>query len=126
MQRVHQRTFEGLVVFGERSIGHPSERYEQTPNALGNHDEWAHVIFGWGVRFEIGNVNAHPALLGFVPPNLASRGVPGLAIAIAGGAIIENAAIRWPRPRPVGIDAKARRVFRAAPLNHGARFGPIG
>src|SRR5208337_4069528 len=123
MQRVHQRTLKGLVVFREWSVVE-AERHEQTSDALGVHDERAHVIFGCGIDFEIRNVNARPALLGFVPPNLAARRIPGLALEIAGGAVIEDAAIRRPRPSPIGINAETGWVFRSAALHHGAGFGP--
>ena len=105
MQEIRNRAFDGLIEFGEGTILHPTERHEQTSDAIGIHDERAHVIFGSGIHFEIGNVDAHPALLGFVPPNLAPRRIPGLAVEITGGAVIENAAIRRPRPSPIGINA---------------------
>ncbi len=79
-KQIRDRAFDRLVEFGERSVGHAAERHEQTSNAFGVHDERAHVIFGWGVGLEVGNVVADPALLGFVPPNLTARRIPGLAV----------------------------------------------
>src|SRR5208337_5084914 len=36
----------------------------------------------------------------------------------------EDAAIRRPRPSPIGINAETGWVFRSAALHHGAGFGP--
>src|SRR5882762_4100496 len=113
-----------VLAYLSMSVLHSSQRHEQTSDAFGVHDERAHVIFGSGIHFEIGNVVAHPALLSFVPPNLATRRIPGLAVDVARGAVVENAAIRRPRPSPIGINAEAGRVFSSTALNHGAGFGP--
>ena len=55
-------------------------------------------------------------LLRFVPPDLAAIGVPGLAVHVAGRAVVHHAAIHRPGPGPVGINAQARtdRRCRAA------------
>jgi hypothetical protein len=77
MQRIRERALDRLVV---RGTDRPpsAERHEQTSDAFGIHDERAHVIFGRGIGLEVGNVDADPGLLGFVPPNLRRDGSQGL------------------------------------------------
>src|SRR6267378_2887203 len=105
MQRVLHRTLKGLVVFGEGSVGEGAKRPEDSSDAFGIHDEGPHVFLGGRVCLEIWNVVSHPRLGGFTPPDLLPVGVPRLSIGITGCAVVKNATIRRPRPRPVLIDA---------------------
>src|SRR6185503_8922499 len=73
MKRIGDWAFEGLVVFGKRSLSESAERREQAADALGVHYERSHVVLRVRVRFEIGNVIAHPPARGFVPPDLFAR-----------------------------------------------------
>ena len=96
MQRISNRTLDGLVVLGERTVGQSAERHENASHALRIHDERAHVLFGLRVGFEIGNVVTYPLLRRLVPPDLLARGVVGFAGEIAGRAVVEHAAIGRP------------------------------
>src|ERR1700674_456505 len=114
VKRVCDGALDGLVVLGERTIVEAAERDEDTSYAFGIHDERTQVIFGWRVGFEIGHIVADPGLFCLVPPDLAAGRIPGLAVHVAGGSVIEHAAIRRPRPRPIGIDSEARGIFGSA------------
>src|ERR1700756_1515078 len=107
MQRIRDWALKGFVMLREWAVAHGAERHEKAPHPFWVHDEGSHVVLGCGIHLEIGNVIAHPGLLCLVPPDLAARGIPGLAIEIAGGAIVHDAAIRRPGPGPVGIYTKA-------------------
>ena len=86
-----------------------------------NGPKWS---FGWESGFEIRYVVAYPFSGGFVPPNLFALGIPGLAVNIAGSAIVKDTPIGRPRPSPIGIDTHAGGVFGAAALHLRAGFGP--
>ena len=123
MQRIVNRTFDRLVKFGERAVGEGCERPEDSADAFGIHDEWAHVIFRLGVGLEIGNVVASPFLRGFVPPHLFSCGIERFAVEVAGRAIVKDAAIRRPGQTPVRMHTQTRRIRRIAARGLIARFG---
>ena len=123
MQRIVNRALNRFVEFGERSIGKSCQRRKQSSYALRIHDERAHVIFRFGIDLEIGYVVANPFLLAFVPPDLFSRRIPGLAVHIARRAIVEHAAIRRPGPAPSQMQTQTRRVRRIAPRGLISRFG---
>src|SRR5258705_13989676 len=82
------------------------------------------MLLGLGVRPEVRDVIADPALFRFVPPNLASRRIPGLAVQIAGCTVVEHSPVRRPRPGPIGIDPEAGGILGSTPLRHGPRFSP--
>ena len=124
VQRIGDRAFDRLVVFGKRPVRERGERREDAAHALRIHDERPHVIRRVRIGFEVGNVIADPLLLRLVPPDLSAVGIPGLAGRIARGAVVHHAAIRRPRPRPVRINAEAGRIVRAAALHLRAGFGP--
>src|SRR6202008_534807 len=109
--------------FGERSIGKSCQRRKQSSYALRIHDKRAHVIFRFGIDLEVRYVVANPFLLAFVPPDLFSRSVPGLAVDVARRAIVEHAAIRGPRPAPSRMYTQTGRVRRIAPRRLISRFG---
>src|SRR5581483_6776413 len=113
-----------LVVFGEWPLGERPERAEETSDAFGVHDERAHVILGVGIGLEVRHVVADPSLLRFAPPDLFALRVPGLARRVARRAVVHDAAVSGPRPRPVRVDAEARRVFSPAPRHLVARLSP--
>src|SRR6266481_9529282 len=115
MKRVVNRTFNWFIVFRERSIGKGRKRTKYSPYALWVHDERAHVIFRLGIDLEVGHVVANPFLLAFVPPDLFSRWIPGLAVHIERRAIVEHAAIRRPGPAPSRMHTHARRIGGIAP-----------
>ena len=94
------------------------------PTPSGVHNERAHVILGRRIGLEVGNVVADPALLRFVPPDLARGRIPRFARDIAGSAIVENTAVHGPRPSPVRMDSKPRRIRVVAALRQRAGFGP--
>ena len=96
MEEVFHRAFHGLVVLREGTIGHSRQRDKETAGAFGRHDEWPHVIFRMGVYFEVRHIVAYPPLLGIVPLDLGAVGIPGLAVQIAGSAVVEDAAVRRP------------------------------
>src|SRR5260370_42119652 len=98
MQRILDRAFDRLVVFRERSIGEHSNGGEEPAYALWIHDERPHVIFGRGVRFEVRHIIACAFSRRFVPPHLFPLRIPRVPIWVAGCAVIEHAAVRWPRP----------------------------
>src|ERR1700738_3300275 len=123
MERIFNRTFDRFVVFGERSIGKSPERPKDSPYALRIHDERTHVIFGLGIDLEVHPVVANPFLLLFVPPDLFSRWIPGLAVDVARCAIVEDAAIRRPRPAPSRMHTQARRIRGIASRRLIARLG---
>ena len=124
MQQVRHRALDRLVVLGERPIGHHAERNEQTAHTLRIHDEGPHVVFGRGIGFEIRYVVPDPLLRRFAPPHLRAIAVPRLTVQIARRAVVKHATVRWPRPRPVRIDAQPGRVVRATTLHHGSGLGP--
>src|SRR3984893_4675149 len=123
MQHVVHRAFYRLVEFGERSVGKRRERAKDSSYALRIHDERAHMIFRLGVDLEVGHVVANPFLLAFVPPDLFSRWIPGLAVHIARGAIVEDAAIRRPGPAPSRMHTQTRRIRGIASRRLIAGFG---
>src|SRR3982074_2625087 len=114
MERIGDWAFERFIVFGERSVGKSSQRAEYSANALRIHDERAHVIPRGRICLEVGNVIAHPAVRGLVPPDLFAVGIPRLARKIARGAAIQNATVRRPRPCPILIEPQTRWIIRAA------------
>jgi hypothetical protein len=124
MQRIRDWALRGFVVFRERTVGDGADGHKQTADAFRVHDEWTHASFWVGIRFEIGNVVAHPLLFALAPPDLLAVWIPGFAVEIAGGAVVEDTPIHRPRPRPVGMNAKTRRIFRAAALRQGTGLGP--
>src|SRR5208282_264696 len=75
------------------------------------------------IDFEIRHVVAHPFLRVLVPPDLTARGIPGLAIDVAGRAIVKHAAIGGPRPAPCRMDAHAGWIGGVAARGLIARFG---
>ena len=110
-------------MLGERSIGDSPERHEQPPHPFRVHDKRPHVIFRFGVGLEIWNIIANPFLGRFVPPHLPARGVPGLALEVAGGSVVHHAAIGRPGERPVLVDAQPGRVAVITARGHVACFG---
>src|SRR6202023_605087 len=109
MEWIVNRTFDRFVVFRERSIGKGPERRKDSPYALRVHDERAHVIFWLGIDLEVHHVVADPFLLLFVPPDLFSRWIPGLAVNVGRRAIVNDAAIRRPGPAPSRMHTQTRR-----------------
>ncbi len=106
------RRLERLVVLGERAVRH-LVRAEQPAHALRVHDERLRSSSGWRVRPDVGDVVADPLRPG--PPDQLPLRVPGLAGRIAGGAVVEDAAVRRPREAPARVDPEAARVRRVAP-----------
>src|SRR6202521_434365 len=106
MEWIVDRALGRFVVFGERSIGKGRERPKDSPYALRIHNERAHVIFGLGIDLEVHHIVANPFLLVFVPPDLFSGWIPGIASHIARRAIVEDPAIRRPGPPPSGSTTK--------------------
>ena len=96
MEEVIHRAFHWLVVLRERAIGHSRQRDKETACAFGRHDERSHVIFRMGVYLEVRDIVAHPSLLGIVPLDLGAVGIPGLAVQIAGSAVVEDTAVCRP------------------------------
>src|SRR6202041_3328198 len=123
MQRILHRTLDRLVVLGERPVGKGGQRTENSADAFGIHNEWTHVILGIRIHLEVRNIVPNPKLRCFVPPNLLARRIPRLASWIARSAVIQDASIRRPRPRPVRIDALPSGIFRAA-ARHVVAIGP--
>src|SRR5262249_38646264 len=72
VQWILNGALDGLVVFREWAVGKSSKGRENAADAFGIHDEWAHVVFGFGVHLEVGDVVAKPFLLCFVPPHLTA------------------------------------------------------
>src|SRR2546429_4863287 len=120
---VVNRTFDWLVVFRERSIGEGSKRGKDPPDAFRIHNERAHMILGLGVDLEVRHVVAHPFLRAFVPPDLATRWIPGLAVGIARCAIVKHAAICRPGPTPSRMQSEIRRIRWITAGGLIARFG---
>src|ERR1700722_16592265 len=108
MQRILNRTFDGLVMLREWPICEHTDRSEQTPDAFRIHDERPHVILRMGVGLEVRPVIAYPLSRRFVPPALFAVRIPRLPVGIARGAIVKDAPICRPRPRPVGENPHSR------------------
>ena len=123
MQRIRNRAFDRFVVLRERTVLKRRERAKEATDAFRIHDEWTHVILRRRIHFEIGNVVAHPPS-GLVPPDLTPFGVPRFAGRIARRAVVHDAPIGRPRPRPIRIDAEARWILGAATLGHRTGLGP--
>src|ERR1700719_1548224 len=123
MEKIVNRTFDRFVVLGERSIGKGRERRKDSTYALRVHDERAHVIFWLGIDLEVRHVVADPFLLFFVPPDLFSRWIPGLAVNVTRRAIVEDAAIRRPGPAPSRMHTQTRRIGGIASRRLIAGFG---
>ena len=82
------------------------------------------MLLGGGVGFEIGDIVPHPQLLALVPPNLPPQRIPRFAVQVARRAVVKDAAVGGPRPRPVRINPESRWIVSSATLNHCARFSP--
>src|SRR5438128_9821876 len=82
------------------------------------------MVRGLRVGLEVRHVIADPAAGCGVPPDLPPGFVPRLAVPVARSAVVEDATVRRPRPRPVWIDAEARRILRPAARHLIAGFGP--
>ena len=114
VQRIVAGTFNGFVEFWERAIGERAERGKNPADSLGVHDEGSHVILRIRIGLEIGNIVAGPFLGGFAPPDLAARSIPGLAVEVAGRAVVKHAAVCRPGPRPILMNAETGRVASVA------------
>src|SRR5512132_2887832 len=101
-------------MLGEGPIGESGQRAKDSADAFRVHDEGAHVLLGVRVGLEIGDVVSYPELCGLIPPHLLPFGVPRFSRGVARRAVVQNAAICRPRPRPVLVDAESRWIFRAA------------
>src|SRR5215213_3654794 len=106
--------FVRLVVSWEGSVGEACG-HEDPPSSLRLHNEgaiapdgilrdgvvWWLVVGAFG-RAEVRHVVAGPLSLLFVPPDVFLLVGPGLAFGIGRGAVVDNAAVHRPRPRPLG------------------------
>src|SRR5208337_2845242 len=63
------------------------------------HDERPHALRRIRIDLEIGHIRADPCAA--APPDLPAPRIPGLAGGVAGGAVVLDAAVCRPRPRPV-------------------------
>src|SRR5579863_2626088 len=104
MQRILDRAFEGFVMLRERPIADRANGNKQTAHSFRVHDERTQMILGMRISFEVWNVVAHPLLSTLVPPDLPSRGIPGLAFEIARSPVVHHAAVGRPRPPPVRVN----------------------
>src|SRR6185369_10782043 len=117
MQRICDRTLDRLVVLRKWSIGKCREWSKDATDAFGIHDERSHVIRRFRIDFEIRHVVAEPFLLRLVPPDLPALVVPGFPCGIARSAVVHNAAVSGPRPRPVRVNTKAGWIVGASSLH---------
>lgn len=86
-------------MLGERAFGHLVDGKEAR-HAFRVHDERVHTRFRWRVDLEVRHVGAGPGLA--VPPHQALfLRVPRLALRVAGGTVVEDAAVGRPGPGPV-------------------------
>ena len=93
-----QRRFRGFVVFGEGTVGGAGA--EELGVTVLHHDEGQlAALIGHGRPGAVGHV-AHP--LGAVPFNNGLLGIERLAVHIHRSAVIQNATVHRPAPRPVG------------------------
>src|SRR5262249_36500595 len=100
MEEVVDGRLERFVVLRERSVG--ELRREEAPDPLGIHDEGA-VLAGRGIRLEVRDV-ADPETA--VPLDARTARIPRLALAVRGGAVVHDAAVRRPRETPVVVHAE--------------------
>src|SRR5712671_3342461 len=100
MERIDQRTFDRLVMFGERTVSHARQWHKEPAHSFRVHDEGTHVVFRIGIGFEVRHIIARPLAGGFIEPDMFAAGIPRLAFEVAGSTIVEYAAIHWPRPGP--------------------------
>src|SRR6266705_959927 len=115
MQKVFDGAFGWFVVHRERAIGKGAERSKDASNAFRIHDKRSHVVGRFGIGLEVRHVVANPLFLRFVPPHLATRRIPRLAVEIARSAVIKDAAVCGPRPRPILVATHPRGIARVAP-----------
>ena len=94
-----ERGFRGLIVLGEGPVRR-AHAVELSVAVL-HHDEGQFALFlvGQGRPGAVGHV-AHP--FGAVPLDNRLLGVPGLAVGVHRGAVVENAPVDRPAPRPIG------------------------
>src|SRR5246127_2903442 len=93
-----ERRLEGLVVLGEGSLGKLLAA-EKARHSFRVHDERSHAVRGIFIGLEVRDICAAPATA--IPGNELAVGVVGLTVRIAGGAVIQDAPIRWPGESPV-------------------------
>src|SRR6267143_1869269 len=106
MKWICDRTLDWFVVLREWSVGECRQRAKDATDALRIHDKRPHVVPGIGVHLEIGNIISNPFLLRFIPPDLPAARIPGLAIHVAGCAVVKHAPVCRPTPSPVGINSQ--------------------
>src|SRR6185369_5092994 len=101
----------------EWSIGKSREWRKDTTDAFGIHDKWPHVIRRFRIDFEIRNVVAEPFPLRLVPPDLPAFVIVRFARRIARRAVVHDAPVRRPRPRPVRVNAETGWIVSTASLH---------
>ncbi len=114
VEQVRHGRLDGLVVDGERPVLE-ADRREEPALAVTLHDERpvagdgvntfrvsVGTVVGAFVGLEVGDVEARPLPLLLVPPDVLLLLAPGLALGVCGGTIVEDAAVRRPRPAPLG------------------------
>src|SRR4029077_11029120 len=97
--------FDRLVVLRKWPGGEQRQRGKNARYTLGIHNERPHVFRRFGVRFEVRHVVTDPFLRRLIPPDLSPRRVPGFPVRVARRAVVENPAVRGPRPSPTWIQA---------------------
>src|SRR5690606_38930172 len=118
---VAERRLERLVVLGERPVGEgrPSE---EPRNAFLVHDERPHAGCRVLVDRIVRRVGADPARA--VPLDELALWIPRASARIARRAVVEHAAVRWPRPGPVQRLTDAGRIRVVAARHLVAGLGP--
>ena len=116
-----QRRLEGLVVHRQGTLRH-TRGSEEPGHAFWVHDEGHDQLIRLGVHAHVRHVVAAP----LVPQPLDDDtvGVPGLASQVAGGAVVDDAAVGRPGITPVEGLAQTARVAGIAAGRQVAGLGP--
>ena len=110
--RVGDRAFERLVMRREWPVAHHAN--EEARDAFRVHDERADLA-RLGRRRDVRDVVARPFRA--VPFDQLAGRIPGLSVEVAGGPVVEDAAVGRPRERPFRISAGFVRIGRV-PAGH--------
>ena len=122
MERVLHRRLDRLVVLRERSIDHAVA--EQAADAFAVHDERQPGLRIVRVhRRRVVRDVADP--LAAVPGDARSRRIPRLAVEVGRRTVVHHTPIERPAPRPVRIEAHARRIVRLRVADAGAALHQV-
>ena len=113
--------FERFIVFGERPLVHLVDG-EEPRHAFGIHDKRVHPGFRRHIGLVVRHVGAAPGFA--VPPHQALFRIPGFALHVGRGTVVENPPVGRPGPGPALMLMHAIRIAVVAAGHLVARLGP--